>query len=139
AIKPGSIVESTDTFAGEKYWDVDLKSWVRSSVSQELVGESTRLPKSHVMQGIGEFILDDCNGDLRAMPVASASMTPTQLEPIKDIQVKNMMLVEQSGPGEHPLSVGTDVRNAPILLLDLTPGTFRLLAPHQDVQFTRES
>ena len=89
------------------------------------------------MQDIGEFTLDHCNVDLLASPFASPSTNRTQLEPVKDTQIKNMMFVEV--PGSHSLSVGKDIRNAEITLLESTPGTFRLLAPHQDSQFTFQS
>ena len=94
------------------------------------VYETTALP----MQGIGVFTLDGCHGDLSAKPVASTMMVPMQLELIGNTQFQNMMLVEK--PGDHSLSVGI---NQSETLLRLTPGIFRLLVPHQDSHFTRES
>jgi hypothetical protein len=81
------------------------------------------------------------NVDLRPSSTSSngpaALMSPTQLEPIRDTQIENMMLVEL--PGDDSLSPGTDEGGAPITLLNQTPGNFHLLAPHQDPQFTHQS
>jgi Tc toxin complex TcA C-terminal TcB-binding domain/Neuraminidase-like domain/Putative peptidoglycan binding domain len=67
----------------------------------------------------------------------AALMIPTQLEPIPHTRIENMMLVEF--PGDDSLSTGFDERGARITLLNQTPGNFRLLAPHQDPQFTNQS
>ena len=64
-------------------------------------------------------------------PCFSPSMVPARLESPKDTKIENMMIMED--PGDDSLSL------AGSRILSFTPGTFRLLAPHQDIQFTPES
>lgn len=96
------------------------------------------------MQGIGEFTLDHCIGDLVAVPVADVvhGMAPTELIPYPNTAIQSMQFVETSD--EYPLLTypttfsWNPTTNSlwPISILNITPGIFRLLAPHQDVQFT---
>lgn len=106
---------------------VDLKDWQTSSRRDALVGEGTRspvaapAPEPNSMQGIGEFTLDGCNGDLAAVPVASASMTPMQLIPIPATKFEGMSMVDQD----------TQEAMRSNDLLAKTPGIFHLLGMHQ--------
>src|SRR5262249_35054941 len=72
---------------------------------------------------IGEFRLDDCNGDLVAVEVKEGipSIVPMRLEPLPGTEIQSMMMVDLNDA--DPLGAdGT---------LAKTPGTFRLLGPHQ--------
>ena len=136
----------------DSFRHVDLKPWRPSPIGVDDLSESTRRPPGfpseiHRMHRIAEFTLNDCNGDLVAVPIAEVvqSMAPTELIPYPNTAIQSMQFVEASG--EHPLLTyptvfgWNPITNSlePISLLNTTPGTFRLLAPHQDVQFTSES
>ena len=101
---------------------------------------------------IGQFVLDDESGALRALNcLQPEDPDPPHLDPLPDARIENMMFVEQTaektsidqvlgiGSGapaaDHALAVGIDARNAPIQLLQTTPGIFRVLSPAQDPQF----
>lgn len=94
-------------------------------------------PTPQPMRGIGEFMLDDCNGDIVAVPVAQVThgMVPTELVQYSNTKIQSMQFVENSG--EYALITLPPGRGDHIL--SRTPGVFRLLAPHQDIQFTFQS
>ncbi len=78
------------------------------------------------MQGIGEFILNDCNGDLAAVPVAQLnSMCPTNLNPLPGTQFQSMAMVE------FEKSDGTLGQDDNMILWETPGGKFRLLFAHQ--------
>jgi len=87
------------------------------------------------MMPIGDFVLDDCHGDLVRSPAPPA---PGQLQPLPGTRIENMMFAE-SGTGDQAMSVGIDQRGAPIQLLGATPGRFTLVGPAQDAQFDLRS
>ncbi|MBK7236301.1 MAG: hypothetical protein IPI02_11980 [Sterolibacteriaceae bacterium] len=91
------------------------------------------------MRGLGEFTMDDASGALLAQRLPSDDMIPSQLNRLPGTRIDGMMFVELGRTIEHALTVGVDSRNAPIQLLQATPGTFRVLAPAQDPQFTPDS
>lgn len=83
------------------------------------------------MSPIGDFVLDDCHGDL----VRSTSPpAPGQLEPLPGTRIENMMFAE-FGTGDQAMSVGIDQRGASVQLLAVTPGRFMLVGPQQDAKF----
>ncbi len=96
------------------------------------------MPTPKLMQGIGQFVLDNCNGNL-VRPVEQEHMIPAELEPLPGTRIENMMFVEEMEPSDHALIVGKDERDASIILLEHTPGIFRLLAPHQGARFSLQS
>lgn len=85
------------------------------------------------MRAKGQFALDDCSGDLVTLGVGFPLMIPFQLQAPAHTQIQNMMIEEF--PFDYTLSL-TDGGDP---ILDRTPGVFRLLAPHQDSQFTPQS
>jgi Tc toxin complex TcA C-terminal TcB-binding domain/Neuraminidase-like domain/Salmonella virulence plasmid 28.1kDa A protein len=90
-----------------------------------------------IMQGIGQFTFDDCHGDLVAVPTdpRAPDTIPAALTPYPNTSIQYMQFVEAAG--DHALVTPLPARGDAIL--DTTPGTFHLLAPHQDADFTFES
>jgi hypothetical protein len=117
------------------------------------------------MVPIGDFVLDDCHGDLvrlaapldpediaaavqaalsrilsglgagQAVAQETAPLALGQLQPLPGTRIENMMFAE-FGTGDQAMSVGIDQqRCAPIQLLAATPGRFTLVGPQQDAQF----
>jgi len=93
-------------------------------------------PTPEPMKGVGVFVLDGCNGDLAALQDTQSvqDMTPTQLIPYPNTDIQSMQFVES---GESAFITPPPGRGDHIL--DTTPGTFSLLAPHQDLEFTFQS
>ncbi|HVE74606.1 MAG TPA: hypothetical protein VNA30_05890 [Mycobacteriales bacterium] len=83
------------------------------------------------MMALGEFVLDDCQGDLVK---ATTPPAPGQLQPLPGTRIENMMFAE-FGTGDQAMSVGVDLRGASVQLLAVTPGRFALVGPQQDPQF----
>ena len=78
-----------------------------------------------IMQGIGQFLLGDCNGDLAAVPTdpMASDMTPSLLTYYQYTYIQNMELVELAG--DYPL-VSPGRGDA---ILDTTRSTFKYTRP----------
>jgi len=90
-------------------------------------------PVVKLMQGLGEFTLDDGNGNLNAVPAGQVyrSLTPQALQTVKGTRIENQNLVEYWNGDDALGSSG---------ILKSTPGTaFRLLLPHQSYTGTNFS
>lgn len=88
-----------------------------------------------LMQGIGEFTLDDCNGELVAVAFADVvpALDPPTLTVLPNTEIKGMQLVEASG--EHPFITPTS-NSYNLTIFGNTPGMFRLLGSPHDGTFT---
>jgi hypothetical protein len=114
-----------------------IKLKARTPLPQVAPPTAVSIPTASSMQGIGEFTLNDCNGELAVARFGEMgnSMTPAALIPYPYTNIQSMQFVETSGV--HPLVTPPPGRGDSIL--STTPGTFRLLAPHQGLQFTFQS
>src|SRR5262249_40813533 len=87
-----------------------------------------------VIEAIGQFTFKGCDGAAIMEPLSNQSPIPIP----RGTEVEHMMFVESealsiAGSLERLFLKRTN--NDEILTLEATPGTFKLLAPHQDVQF----
>jgi hypothetical protein len=78
----------------------------------------------NIMQAVGEFVLDDANGNLVAVDRVQTfrPIDPTLLQPVQGTRIQNMMMVEDNNATDWLGASG---------LLKKTPGKFRLLLQHQ--------
>ena len=96
---------------------------------------TTPEPRLERMMPLGEFVLDDCHGDLVR---ATFPPAPGQLKPLPGTRIENMMFAEVAGP-DQAVSIGIDSRGASVQLLAVTPGRFMLVGPQQDWEFVTSS
>src|SRR4029077_209092 len=95
------------------------------------------------MKGIGVFALDDCHGTIKGPKILDPASLPA-LGELPRARIENMTFVEDSSLGVimigvQSFPVPSDPMSVGVQLLNKTPGTFRLLAPHQDRQFAPTS
>ena len=102
---------------------VDLDEWSPGTPIPASERVNYPAPRPTAMNGIGEFTLDDSNGDLVAVPVPNVvpSMVPIQLRPIRATKFEGMTMVDQN----------TQEAMRTNDWLAKTPGLFRLLGMHQ--------
>jgi len=98
--------------------NVDLSPFHAASPAKP--GDPTVVISTTPDWAVGRFQLDDCSGDVLALPVTQASppIQPPGLEPMPGTQFVNMMMVEQNNFLDTFGSAG---------VLKRTPGTFRVL------------
>lgn len=106
---------------------VQLRPWVAPDPTTTTVTEEQVIPLR--MQGLGEFALDDANGDLVAYEASKAyvALSPTTLVPIGGTGIQSMAMVE-SNTSNGGLGVSR--------ILEQTPGrAFRILLSHDAASY----
>lgn len=122
------IIRFDDSYGKIQSWTGNVSFADRPDPKPVPVSTPASKPNTTRMQGIGEFVLDDCNGNLVVTPDSQLSMAPTQLIPIPATKFESMAIVEYQNTQDSMISNNLLATNN---LLAKTPGTFRLLGMHQ--------
>ena len=112
-------------FTGGLGVSIDLKAWSPTTTTTTTTQQVPGGPAFNPMQGLGEFTLDSCNGNL-VLVQGPLALVPASLQPIAGTQLQNMTMVD--------LNSFDAMGNSAVL--GRTPGTFRLLGSHQAQDYT---